>query len=335
MIYQWFQGIVFKEPLVLFLLVLLPLIIFWYIKNNKQSQAAMLVTTTHFINEVRSYKTIFQSIPFYLRCLALLCLIIAIARPQQKFTEENTEGEGIDIMLCFDISGSMMAKDFLPNRLEAAKELAMEFVANRAGDNIGIVIFSAVSFTLCPLTTYHEAVYSQMENIRSGYLENEGTAIGSGIATCVDRLKDSKSKSKIIILLTDGVDYGGTIPPDIAKEMAKLYKIKIYSVGVGSGKELEEEVETPLGRTKKKLTLEFNENLLKELATETGGEYYNAKSKEALQTVYKNIDKLEKSKIKRTTFHRFEEKYFPFVVAAIIFLMLEIILRFTVFRKFP
>jgi Ca-activated chloride channel family protein len=295
----------------------------------------MLVTTTHFISEVKSYKTAFQNIPFYLKCLALSFLIVAIARPQQKFTEENTEGEGIDIMLCFDISGSMMAKDFSPNRLEASKELAMEFVSGRPGDNIGIVIFSAVSFTLCPLTTYHEAVFQQMQNIKSGYLENEGTAIGSGIATCVDRLKDSKSKSKIIILLTDGVDYGGVIPPDIAKEMAKLYKIKIYSIGVGSAKELEEEVETPLGRQRQKLTLEFNENLLKELAQETGGVYYNAKSKEALQEVYANINKLEKSKIKRTTFHRFEEKFLPFVIAAIALLLLDVILRFTVFRKFP
>jgi Ca-activated chloride channel family protein len=295
----------------------------------------MLVTTTHFISEIKSYKTLFQNIPFYLKCLALTFLIIAIARPQQKFTEENTEGEGIDIMLCFDISGSMMAKDFLPNRLEASKELAMDFVANRAGDNVGIVIFSAVSFTLVPLTSYHDAVFAQMQNIRSGYLENEGTAIGSGIATCVDRLKDSKSKSKIIILLTDGVDYGGTIPPDIAKEMAKLYQIKIYTIGVGSGKELEEEVETPMGRQRQKLTLEFNENLLKELAKETGGQYFNAKSKEALQTVYSSIDKLEKSKIKRISYHRFEEKYFPFVIAALFMLMLEIILRFTVFKKFP
>jgi Ca-activated chloride channel family protein len=335
MLYQWFEGITFAQPLALFFLILVPVIIYWFIKNNKKRQASMLVTTTHFIGEVKSYKTLFQNIPFYLRCLALVCLIIAIARPQQKFTEENTEGEGIDIMLCFDISGSMMAKDFSPNRLEASKELAMDFVNNRAGDNIGIVIFSAVSFTLVPLTTYHDAVFSQMQNIRSGYLENEGTAIGSGIATCVDRLKDSKSKSKIIILLTDGVDYGGTIPPDIAKEMAKLYNIKIYTIGVGSGKELEEEVETPMGRTRQKLTLEFNENLLKEIAKETGGQYYSAKSKEALQTVYSSIDKLEKSKIKRTTFHRFEEKYFPFVFAAILLLMLEIIFRFTVFRKFP
>jgi Ca-activated chloride channel family protein len=295
----------------------------------------MLVTTTHFIGEVKSYKTLFQNTPFYLRCLALACLIVAIARPQQKFTEENTEGEGIDIMLCFDISGSMMAKDFLPNRLEASKELAMEFVSNRPGDNVGIVIFSAVSFTLCPLTTYHDAVFAQMANIRSGYLENEGTAVGSGIATCVDRLKDSKSKSKIIILLTDGVDYGGTIPPDIAKEMAKLYNIRIYSVGVGSSKELEEDVDTPTGRTRQKFTLEFNENLLQELAKETGGQYFHAKSKEALQAVYSSIDKLEKSKIQRTTYHRFEEKYFAFVIAALAFLILEVVLKFTVFRKFP
>jgi Ca-activated chloride channel family protein len=258
-----------------------------------------------------------------------------LARPQQRNIETNIEGEGIDIMLCFDISGSMMAKDFEPNRLEAVKELAKEFVQNRLGDKIGIVIFSRVSFTLCPLTTYHEAVFSQMDHIQSGYLEEEGTSIGSGLATCVDRLKDSQSKSKIIVLLTDGVDYGGLIPPDIAKEMAKLYKIKIYSIGVGSAKELEEVVETPYGTKRQNRTLEFNENLLQELSKETGGVYFNAKNKEALKTVYASIDKLEKSKIQRTTYERAEEKFLPWVIAAIGLLLAELLLRYTIFRKFP
>jgi Ca-activated chloride channel family protein len=238
-------------------------------------------------------------------------------------------------MLCFDISGSMMAKDFQPNRLEAAKELAQEFVMSRTGDNIGIVIFSRVSFTLCPLTTYQNAIISQMDNIRGGYLEEEGTSVGSGIATCVDRLKDSKSKSKIIILLTDGVDFGGTIPPDIAMEMAKLYKIKIYSIGVGSAIELEEDVETDTGPRRQKQMLEFNEHLLQDLAKQTGGQYFNAKNKEALRTVYASIDQLEKSTIKKTNYERAHDKYLPWLIAAIFLLLIEILLKYTLFKKFP
>lgn len=335
MLYRWYQNISFEQPYALSLLLILPILMFWYFGNNKKRQGSMLITTTHFINQVSSGKTILQSFPFILRCLALVCIIIALARPQVKNTETNTEGEGIDIMLCFDISGSMMAKDFQPNRLEAAKELAKQFVLSRTGDNIGIVIFSRVSFTLCPLTAFHDAVISQMENIRSGYLEEEGTAIGSGLATSVDRLKDSKSKSKIIILLTDGVDYGGLIPPDIAKEMAKLYNIKIYSIGVGSAIELEEVVETDIGPRKQRQKLEFNENLLQELAKETGGRYFNAKNKEELQTVYSSIDKLEKSKIRKINYERTEEKYLIWGIAAVTLLLIEALFRYTVFRKFP
>ncbi|MEJ7678437.1 MAG: VWA domain-containing protein [Segetibacter sp.] len=335
MLYKWYQSISFAEPYALSLLLILPILMFWYYDNNRKRHGSMLITTTNFINDIRSSKTLFFNFPFILRCLALACLIVALARPQQKFTETNTEGEGIDIMLCFDISGSMMSKDFEPNRLEASKELAKDFVLSRAGDNIGIVIFSRVSFTLCPLTSYHDAVLSQMENIRSGYLTEEGTAIGSGLATCVDRLKDSKSKSKIIVLMTDGVDYGGLIPPDIAKEMAKLYKIKIYAIGVGSAKELEEIVETPYGTTRQKRTMEFNENLLQELSGETGVVYFNAKNREALKTVYSSIDKLEKSKIKRINYERAEDKFLPWVIAAAVLLFIEAFLRNTVFRKFP
>ena len=335
MLYDWYNSISFAQPSFLSLLLILPILMFWYFGNNRKRQGTMLVTTTHFISEVRSFKTWFANFPFVLRCLALACLIVALARPQQKFTQTNTEGQGIDIMLCFDISGSMMAKDFQPNRLEASKELAREFVASRLGDNIGIVIFSRVSFTLCPLTTYQDAVISQMENIKSGYLPEEGTAIGSGIATCVDRLKDSKSKSKIIILLTDGVDYGGTIPPDIAMEMAKLYRIKIYSIGVGSAIELEEDVETDTGPRRQKQMLEFNEHLLQDLAKQTGGQYFNAKNKEALRTVYASIDQLEKTTIKKTNYERADDKFLPWVIAAIALLFFEALLRYTVFKKFP
>lgn len=295
----------------------------------------MLVTTTHFISQVRSYRTLFGSFVIILRCLALACLIVALARPQHKFTEENTEGEGIDIVLCFDISGSMTEKDFVPNRLEASKDVARTFVAGRTGDRIGIVIFSGKSFTLCPITTDIEAVQSQINIIQSGFLEEDGTAIGSGLATSIDRLKNVKSKSKVIILLTDGVDFGGVIPPDIATEMAKLYGIKIYAVGVGSERELNEQVETPFGKVNNKKRLEFNEKLLKNISQQTGGQYYQAIDKEALQRIYASINKLEKSKVKITAYNRYTEEFLPLVLIALGFLLLEILLSYTVFKKFP
>jgi Ca-activated chloride channel family protein len=188
---------------------------------------------------------------------------------------------------------------------------------------------------LCPLTTDKTAILSQISNIKSGYLEEEGTAIGSGLATSVDRLKGQKSKSKIIILLTDGVDFGGLIPPDIAKEMAKFYKIKVYTIGVGSDKEVNEQVQTPFGSSTRSKKLEFNEGLLKNIAVETGGQYFHAADVDALKKVYGSINKLEKTKVKITSFDRFTEEFLPWLIAAVAFLLIEIVLRYTTFRKFP
>ena len=247
MLSNWYQHIEFAYPWVLGALLLLPVLIYEYLRRSKKPQASMLITTTHFVQDIKSIRTATLHIPFIFRCMALICFIVALARPQQKFTQTQNNGEGIDIVLCFDISGSMTEKDFDPDRLEASKQVAAEFVRNRPGDRIGIVIFSNLSFTLCPLTTDHQTVLSQIQNIQSGYLQDEGTAVGSGLATSVDRLRNSKSKSKIIILLTDGVDFGGTIPPDIALQMAQYYGIKVYTVGVGSEQEIEQVVDQQVG----------------------------------------------------------------------------------------
>ena len=335
MLYQWFQNITFANKEVLSLLLIIPILVYWYYGNNQKRSSSMLVTTTHFLTDIRSLKTLFQHLPFILRCIALACLIVALARPQHKFTEEQTEGEGIDIVLCFDISGSMTEKDFTPNRLEASKEVAEAFVNDRPGDRIGVVIFSRQSFTLCPITTDKTTVLSQIANIKSGYLEEEGTAIGSGLATSVDRLKDQKTKSRIIILLTDGVDFGGVIPPDIAKEMAKLYKIKVYTIGVGSEKEIDEQVQTPFGNMTNRKKLEFNEGLLKNIASETGGQYFHATDQEALKKIYANINTLEKSHINITSYQRYTEEFLPWLLIAIGLLLAETVLRYTVFKKFP
>jgi len=335
MLTEWYQNIEFAYPWVLGALLLMPILIYEYIRRNKKQQASLLITTTHFVKSTPNFKTSIRHLPFILRCLALICLIIALARPRQKFTETQNEGEGIDIMLCFDISGSMTEKDFIPDRLEASKKVAADFVRNRPGDEIGIVIFSNLSFTLCPLTTDHDAVLNQINTIESGYLQDEGTAIGSGIATSVDRLRNSKAKSKIIILLTDGVDFGGTIPPDIALQMAKYYGIKVYTIGVGSEKQVDEVVDSPLGPVVTHKKLEFNEPLLKRLADETGGQYFHATDNTALQKIYDSIGQLEKSKIEVTSYDRYTEKFLPLVIAALVYLLLEIILRYSVFRKFP
>lgn len=335
MLYQWFQNITFANSEVLSLLLIIPILVVWYSGNSQKRRGSMLITTTHFLTNIRSFKTVFQHLPFILRCLALACLIVALARPQHKFTEEQTEGEGIDIVMCFDISGSMTEKDFLPSRLEASKEVAQAFVNERTGDRIGVVIFSRQSFTLCPITTDKTTVLSQIANIRSGYLEEEGTSIGSGLATSVDRLKDQKTKTKIIILLTDGVDFGGLIPPDIAKEMAKLYHIKVYTIGVGSEKEIDEQVQGPFGTMTNRKKLEFNEGLLKNIASETGGQYFHATDENGLAKIYASINGLEKSKIKITSYNRFTEEFLPWLIAAISLLLLEVLLRYTVFKRFP
>ncbi len=306
-----------------------------YIKRNKKQQASLLVTTTHFIRGEASLKTSAKHILFVLRCLAIICLVVALARPRQKFTVAQTTGEGIDIILCFDISGSMTEKDFSPDRLGASKQVASNFVKNRPGDEIGIVIFSNLSFTLCPLTTDHDAVLSQIENIESGYLQDEGTAIGSGLATSVDRLRSSKAKNRVIILLTDGVDFGGTIPPDLALQMAKYYGIKIYTIGVGSEKDVDEVVDSPLGPVVQHKKLQFNEALLKNLADQTGGQYFHATDNDALVKIYASINQLEKSKINVTSYSSYTDKFIPFLIAAFGLLLVEILLRYTVFKKFP
>lgn len=335
MLSEWLQHIEFTYPWVLGFLLLVPVIVLEYSRRWGKWHASMLVTTTHFIEDTRSIKTTLLHVPFILRCLALVCLIVAAALPRLKYTEQQTEGEGIDIVLCFDISGSMTEQDFQPNRIEAAKAMATQFVRERPGDRIGIVIFSSLSFTLCPITTDHNAVISQIDNIQSGYLQEEGTAIGSGLATSVDRLRNSKSKSKVVILLTDGVDVGGSVPPDLAKQMAQQYKVKVYTIGIGSEKEINEVVQSPLGQITEKRKLEFNEGLLQDIASGTGGQYFHATDNEALQKIYASINQLEKTKVKMTTYNRYTNQFLPWLIVALGLLLLETVLRYTVFKKFP
>lgn len=334
MIFDYFENISFAEPEFFYLFIPLILLVIWKIIAGNKQQASLQVSSLSGIKNISSVKNLFFNLPFIFRLLALSCIIVALARPQTKNDEQQTEGEGVDIILCIDVSGSMTAQDFQPNRMEAAKKVAEDFVDRRATDRIGIVIFSGESFTQCPLTTDHTVLKLQIEQIRNGLLE-DGTAIGSGLATSVDRLRNSKAKSKVVILLTDGVNNGGLIDPATAKEIAKAFKIKVYTIGVGTEGYAPTPVNTPMGIVMQNAKVEIDEKLLTQIAYETGGRYFRAKDNNSLNNIYSEIDKLEKSKVQITTFHRFTEKFYPFVFAALAFLLVEVILRFTLFKKFP
>ncbi len=334
MIFDYFNDISFGQPLYFILFAIIPILIFWKFGKGKKQVAAISLSSTKGLASSRSLKNVFQQFPFVFRLLALSSIIIAMARPQTKFDEQQTEGEGIDIVLCIDVSGSMTAQDFSPNRMEAAKKVAADFVDHRVSDRIGIVIFAGESFTQCPLTTDHFVLKTQIQQIRNGLLE-DGTAIGSGLATSVDRLRNSKTKSKVIILLTDGVNNGGLIDPSTAKEIAKTFKIKVYTIGVGTDGYAPTPVSTPMGIVMQNEKVAIDEKLLKNIADETGGKYFRATDNRSLENIYNEIDHLEKSKVEVTSFHRFTEKFYPFIFIAMALLLIEIILRYTLFKKFP
>lgn len=334
MLYDWFNDIEFAQPYQFMLLGLIPILAWWYITSYQKRQASVMVSGTGMFSSLSSWKTGLRHLPFALRMLALVCLIIALARPQKRNDEEMVSGEGVDIVLCMDVSGSMLAQDFEPNRLEAAKAVAANFVDRRPTDRIGLVIFSGESFTLTPVTTDKNVLKTQIFNIRSGLLE-DGTAIGSGLATSVDRLRSSASKSKVVILLTDGENNGGMIDPNTAKEIAKATGVRVYTIGVGTEGYAPVPMQTIGGIVMQREKVNIDEKLLKQIADETGGKYFRAKDNEGLSNIYSEIDKLEKSRIEITALKRYTEKFFPFALAAAILIFLELFLRLTTFRKFP
>ncbi len=333
MFYDYFKDITFGQPWFLLLLIVIPVLIWWYVTKNSKRQASIIISDVS-AKGLSSWKTSFRHLPFVLRLLAIILIIAAIARPQTMYEEQNAEGEGVDIVLCIDVSGSMTAQDLTPNRLEAAKNVAIDFVNKRLTDRIAVVIFSGESFTQCPLTTDHAVIISAIENIRNGLLE-DGTAIGSGLGTSVDRLRESKSKSKVVILLTDGENNGGLIDPQTAKEIAKAFQVKVYTIGVGTDGYAPQPVNTPMGIVMQQGKVSIDERLLKQIADETGGKYFRAKDNAGLTGIYDEINSLEKSKVEISTKTRYTEKFFLFVIAALALLFLEMLLKFTVFRKFP
>jgi Ca-activated chloride channel family protein len=266
--------------------------------------------------------------------LAIGFLILALARPQTNLNRQDISVEGIDIVLATDISSSMLAEDLRPNRLEAAKEVGIEFISSRPDDRIGLVVFSGESFTQCPLTTNHAQLINLYKDINFGLID-DGTAIGDGLATAVNRLKESKAKSKVIILLTDGVNNMGSIDPQSAAEIANLYGIRIYTIGAGTIGTALFPVRTQFGMQYQRMEVKIDEALLQKMSALTNGKYFRATNKQKLQEVYKEIDRLEKSKIDVTEFSRKKEEFLPFVILALVLLTLEFVIRFAVLRLVP
>jgi Ca-activated chloride channel family protein len=329
------KHLTFAHPAFFGLLLLLPLMIWWQMRSKKNDTPSLRLTTLSGIdpNKVGG-KAQFRPVLFALRIIALLALTIALARPQSTNTTENIDSEGVDIVLAIDVSGSMQAEDFKPKRIEAAKAVAMRFVDQRPTDRIGLVIFSGESLTMCPITIDHNVLKEQITALKTGMV-TDGTAIGMGLATAVDRLRFVKGKSKIIVLLTDGVNNVDVpISPLTALEIAKFYKIKVYTIGVGTNAtEAPITQQTPTGPQKIMMKVEIDEALLKHIASETNGRYYRATDNRSLEGVYDDIDKLEKTRIDITSYKHYAELFFPFAMIAVICLVLELLLRYTVFRS--
>jgi Ca-activated chloride channel family protein len=327
------QHLSFAQPYYFLLLILLPIILWWQWKQKAKQQPSFRLTSLYFISAQKpSFRLRFRPALVLLRSIAFVALVVALARPQSSNVSESVDSDGIDIVLSIDVSGSMMAEDLKPNRIEAAKKVAIDFVDKRANDRIGLVIFSGESFTQCPITIDHNIVKEQIDAMKSGMLQ-DGTAIGMGLATAVDRLRNSKAKSKIIILLTDGVNNTGLIDPSTALEIAKAYKLRVYCIGVGSRGEAPYPVQTPMGIQKQMVPVEIDEALLKNISTQTGGKYFRATSNNSLSSIYKEIDQLEKSKVEVSTFKHFTDLFLPFALIALLCLALEMLLRYTVFRS--
>ncbi|MGB1315343.1 MAG: vWA domain-containing protein [Chitinophagales bacterium] len=330
-----FMSFKFANPEYLWAIpVIIILAILWFVFLRKQRFAKITLSSTAAIDNKTSFKGILlQTLPL-LRLLSIIALIIAMARPQTFDSDEKVKTMGIDIVLSMDVSASMLAKDFKPNRMEAAKEVASNFIEARPNDRMGLVVFSGESFTQVPVTTDHLIVQEQLAKIKHGLLA-QGTAIGMGIATGVNRLKNSDAKSKVIILMTDGVNNAGLIDPKLATEAANQFDVKIYTIGVGSkGKALMPIGMNPNGTFQYGYADgEIDEKLLKEVAKETGGKYYRATNKESLEEIYSEIDILEKTEIVSSQTVRKTEEFYPFAFFSLLFLLIEFVIRHLVIRR--
>ena len=327
-----FSDIEFAHPGFFWLLIFIPIMVAYYIWREQKLQGYLSVSAVKgFSLPVKSIIPKLRHSGIVLRSLAVAALIVALARPQSSLSWQNSTTEGIDIMIASDISGSMLAEDFKPNRLEAGKNIAIDFIKNRPDDRIGLVIFSGKSFTQCPLTIDHDVLINLFKDVKYGMIEDQ-TAIGMGLATAVNRLKDSEAKSKVIILLTDGSNNTGSIPPLTAAEIAKDFNIRVYTVGIGTHGYAPYPVPTPYGVQYQNMKVDVDEGTLTKIADITGGKYFRATDNETLSHIYTQIDKLEKAKIDVTQYHKKTEMFLPFAIIALCLLLLEFGLKNTLLK---
>lgn len=323
----------FHNPYYLFLLLLIVPIVYWYWKQLHKLDADLTISSSDvFIKQPKSWRIWLIHVPFALRLIAIVLLSIALARPQLSNRWQSQSTEGIDIMMALDISGTMLAEDLRPNRLEAAKAVASDFIVSRPNDNIGLVVFAGESFTQCPLTIDHAVLANLFESVHFGMIE-DGTAIGLGLANAVNRMKDSQTKSKVIILLTDGSNNRGDIDPATAAEIAKTFGIRVYAIGVGAQGEARCPVQTPYGTQYVTISNEFDETTLRNIAATTGGEYFRATDNNSLKLIYEQIDQLEKTKIRVHEFSKRTENFESFLFAALLCVLLDVLIKCFVLKS--
>jgi len=328
------SDIIFMNPEYFWLLLFIPVIGIWYFIQRKEIQSRILFSDTKDIGRNKTIKNHLIYLPFILKLFAFSLLVVALARPQSTSRWQDSTTEGIDIVLAMDISGSMLAEDLKPNRLEASKNVALNFISKRLNDRIGLVVFSGESFTQCPLTTDHNVLKNLFKDVRSGMI-TDGTAIGMGLATGVNRLKDSKAISKVIILLTDGVNNQGLVAPLTAAEIAQKFGIRVYTIGVGTEGYAPYPFQTPFGIQYQDVQVQIDEKTLQDIATITNGKYFRATNNKSLKEIYEDINKLEKSEIETTEYHKRKEEFLPYALFALILLTISFILKSTFLKSIP
>ena len=329
------MNITFAHPWLLLLLLLIPLLIVWYVFRYRKQHAALQFSNIGLFEDVeKSFRQKIYPLLYVLRLVALGAIIVALARPQSMLSRQQMKVDGIDIAMAIDVSGSMRAEDFKPNRLEAAKKVASKFIDGRQNDRIGLVVFAGEAFTQTPLTIDHQVLQRQLASIRNGDIK-DGTALGDGLATAINRIKDSKAASKVIILLTDGVNNQGSVDPQSAAEIAAMYGIRLYTIGVGTQGMAPYPFKDPLGITHyQNIPVEIDEQLLQDMAESTNdGHYYRATSSKSLSQIFEQIDQMEKTKIDVTQYSQTKDEYLPWLILALGAILLELILKLFYFKN--
>lgn len=332
---MWGPNVTFANPELLYALLVVPLLALWYIRRHRKATADIRYSTLEaFASIAPTPRERMRHLPFVLRVLVLVLLVVAVARPRTTSEGENVYTEGIDIVLVFDISGSMLAEDFRPNRIEAARKVAQDFIDGRTNDRIGLVIFAGESFTQCPMTLDYRVLKELLAQVKTGMIE-DGTAIGMGIAQGVNRLKESKAKSKVMILLTDGVNNRGEVDPITAGQIAQTFDIRIYTIGVGTIGTAPYPVQTPFGIRYQNVPVDVDEKTLQKIAGMTGGQYFRATNNRALEQIFREIDELEKTRIEVRSYRTYTDLFYAWAGLGCALLLLELGLAHTVLRKLP